>query len=102
MGAQVTTGLAGLWLVASAFLWRHEQFQHQNSIICGLLAIALAVAGCRFRETVFLGSVLAMWLYLSSILSPTLHAATIWSNTLAGIAIGAASLASGCRRQAEQ
>jgi hypothetical protein len=102
MGAQVTTGLAGLWLVASVFLWPHADFQRQNSMISGALAMVLAVAGCFHRQTVFLGSLLAMWLYLSSILSPTLHAATIWSNTFAAIAIGAASLVSGCRRPVEQ
>jgi hypothetical protein len=100
MAPQIVTGLAGLWLVVSAFLWHQSSFQRQNSIICGTLAMVLSVACVRYHEGVFLGSLLAMWLCLSAILQPTLEAATALSDILAAIAIGTASIASGCRRQA--
>ena len=102
MIAQLATGLVGIWLVISAFLWRHSSFQRENAIVSGLLAMALAIGGACVREAASLGAVLAMWLYLSSMLPPTLYAPTARNNILAAVVIWVASLAAGLRRPAEQ
>ena len=97
MGAQFATASIGAWLFVSAFLWPHSRFQFHNSIVCGLLAMALALAGTCIRETASLGAMLAMWLLLSAFLVPAIHDATFWNNFLTAIAIWGISMACACR-----
>ena len=41
---RAVVALLGMWLVASAFLWRHSAAQKANGVVCGVLVVAIAVA----------------------------------------------------------
>jgi hypothetical protein len=86
--------LVALWLIISAFMWPHSTFQIANTLVCGFLALALAIAGLYDDRAGYLSAVLSAWLFASSVVAMGAPSqATLWNNTLVAIAILVTSLA---------
>ena len=82
----------GIWLVVSAYLWRHSSAQLANVWISGLIVArcaAVAIAAPRIR---FFNTAVGVWLILSSLVLPRVSTATAWNNVLVGALIIAVSL----------
>ncbi len=92
--------LAGTWLLASAFIWRHSPFQKVNAILCGLLAIAIAIFDLYAPRARYASGALALWLFLSAVLTLSIKETTLWSNVICAVGIVAGVHASGPRRAA--
>jgi hypothetical protein len=92
--------LAGTWLVSSAFIWRHSQFQKVNAIVCGFLAIGIAVVNIYAPRGRYLAGLLALWIFLSAVFTFPIAEITLWSNALCAVGIGIGVHASGPRRAA--
>jgi hypothetical protein len=82
--------MAGTWLVSSAFIWRHAPLQKTNALVCGLLAIAIAIFTTYAPRARYLAAVLALWVFVSAVFAFSVHELTLWSNVIcaAGIVIG--------------
>jgi hypothetical protein len=92
--------MAGTWLASSAFIWRHAPLQKANAIVCGCLAIAIAILDISAPRARFLAGVLALWIFLSAILTVSLAEMTLWNNVVCAVAIVVSAHASGPRRTA--
>ena len=82
----------GLWLVVSAYLWRHSSAQVANVWIAGLIVArcaAVAIAAPRIR---FFNTAVGVWLILSPIVLPRVSTATAWNSVLVGAVITLVSL----------
>lgn len=82
--------MAGTWLVSSAFIWRHAPLQKANALVCGLLAIAIAIVTTYAPRARYLAGGLALWVFISALFAFSTKELTLWSNVVcaAGIAIG--------------
>lgn len=82
--------MAGTWLVCSAFIWRHAPLQKANALVCGLLAIAIAIVTTYAPRARYLAGGLALWVFISALFAFSTKELTLWSNVVcaAGIAIG--------------
>ena len=80
--------LIALWLIVSAFAWPHSSFQAANTIACGFVALALAIAGLYREEARYLSAAVAAWLFLSTVMTmSTPSEVTLWNNALVAIAL---------------
>ena len=94
MLARMLNVLVALWLIMSAFMWPHSTFQVANTLVCGFLALALAIAGLYREEAGYFSAVLAAWLFFSSVITMGAPSQlTLWNNTLVAIAILVTALA---------
>jgi hypothetical protein len=92
MTARIFNALVGVWVFVSAFVWPHAQAQKVNTAICGVLAVALAVATMYSEAARYVNVALGVWLFLSTFLLPGLGREPLWSNAIMGIAIFASAL----------
>jgi hypothetical protein len=92
--------IAGTWLLASAFIWRHSPFQKVNAILCGLLAIGIGILDLYASRARALVAVLALWIFLSAVFSFSINDMTLWSNGACAVAIVLGVDASGPKRAA--
>lgn len=94
--------LVGAWLILSALAWPHTVTERTNTIICGVLAIGLALAAICSRHVRYGNAALAVWLSVSTLLTSPLGQSnkTLWNNCFAAAAIFlAAFLGRGRRRE---
>jgi hypothetical membrane protein len=85
--------LFALWLIVSAFVWPHSTFQVANTLVCGFVSLALALAGLYRDDARYLGVVVAVWLFFSSVITMGAPSqATMWNNTLVAIGLLVTSL----------
>jgi hypothetical protein len=88
------TALIALWLIFSAFAWGHSGFHMANTVACGFVALALAIAGFYREEARSLVAVVAVWLFVSAVFTmATSSQLTLWNNALVAIALLTTSLA---------
>ncbi|HVZ86354.1 MAG TPA: hypothetical protein VHG72_05260 [Polyangia bacterium] len=87
MTARFTSIVAGTWLIASAFVWPHSPLQKANAIVCGLLAIGLAVLNLYSPRLRYLSAVLAAWVVAFAVVAPGVPVPTRWSNAIAAVGI---------------
>lgn len=92
--------LAGTWLLSSAFVWRHTPLQKVNAILCGVLAIGIAVLDLYAPRARYLAGVLALWIFFSAVFTFPIKEITLWSNVLCAVGIVVGVHASGPRRAA--
>jgi hypothetical protein len=92
--------IAGTWLLASAFIWRHSPFQKVNAILCGLLAIGIGILDLYASRARVVVAVLALWIFLSAVFSFSINDMTLWSNGACAVAIVLGVDASGPKRAA--
>jgi len=91
---RMLTALLALWLIFSAFAWGHSGFQMANTVACGFVALALAIAGFYREGARDLVAVVAVWLFVSTVFTmATPHAPTLWNNAIVAIALLTTSLA---------
>lgn len=76
----------GTWLFLSAFCWPHTGFQRVNTLLVGLLTVALAVSARGTWSLIWarIVPVLGAWLIVSSIVFWHTEAWTAWNNTAIG------------------
>ncbi|WP_437478586.1 hypothetical protein WME75_30570 [Sorangium sp. So ce1014] len=77
----------GVWLVISAFLWRHSQGQFTNTWVVGALCVLFAVLAIWAPRARYLNAILALWLFVSTWWIPALSAGTVWNNALVAIGL---------------
>ncbi len=82
----------GIWLVVSAYLWRHSSAQLANVWISGLIVARCAAVAITEPGVRFFNSAVGIWLILSSVVLPRVSTATAWNNVLIGAVITLASL----------
>jgi len=82
----------GLWLVVSAYLWRHSSAQLANVWISGLIVARCAAVGITVPRMRYFNTAVGVWLILSSLILPRVSTATAWNNALVGVVITLVSL----------
>ncbi len=55
----------GIWLVASAFLWKHTTASRVDAVAVGVVCIAIALLSTRFPTARWLYVPLAAWMFAS-------------------------------------
>jgi hypothetical protein len=90
--------MAGTWLLASAFIWRHSPLQKLNAILCGLLTIGIPIFDLYAPRARALAGALALWVFLSAVFSFSINEMTLWSNGVCAVAIVLGVDASGPKR----
>lgn len=55
----------GIWLIASAFLWKHTTASRVDTVAIGVVCIAIALAATRFPAVRWLYVPLAAWMFAS-------------------------------------
>lgn len=91
-GARYVNVVLGVWLFASAFLWRHSPLQFTNTWAMGMLTAVTAALAMGMPTVRFANTVIAVWLVISSFALPRLSNVTAWHNALIGGLIGLVSL----------
>lgn len=74
--------VCGLWLLGSAFLWRHGVAHRINAYSVGGALVVLAMLSRWRREVLFATSLLAIWLAISAVTIPVEMARTRWNHLL--------------------
>ena len=92
--------IAGTWLTSSAFIWRHSPLQKVNAIVCGLLAVGLAIASIYAPRARQWAAALALWVFVSAVFTFSITEMTLWNNAVCAVAILLGVHASGPRRAA--
>lgn len=88
MVAPLVYALLGTWLLVSAFFWPHTGAQTTNALVCGGLAVMLAVSGLEgFRPARALLGLVGLWLFLSALVLPRFVLATAVNHAAAGAAM---------------
>lgn len=82
----------GAWLIVSAFLWRHTYAQMTNGVICGVLAIVVALAASRLPQARFVNTLVGIWVFVSAFLLAAGSLATAWNEIFVGAALVAVSI----------
>lgn len=100
MGERFVSIMAGTWLVASAFIWRHAHLQKANALVCGLLAIVIAIFTTYAPRARYLAGVLALWVFVSALFAFSVKEVTLWSNVVCAVGIAIGVHASGPKREA--
>ena len=90
--------LLGLWVLASAFAWPHDELAQTNTWICGLLIALFAILAIYEPTMRYVNTVLGAWLVLSTVFVFEATTATRWNNVLVGLAVFIVSLVPGPRR----
>lgn len=65
MALSVFNAFLGIWLVASAFLWKHDTASRIDTVAVGLVCVAIALLSSRFPIARWLFVPLAAWMYAS-------------------------------------
>jgi len=68
VGPRALNVLLGVWLFASAFLWRHPDNVGYNDWVCGLLVAAAALSAVWAPGYRFVSAGIAVWLSFSTLL----------------------------------
>jgi hypothetical protein len=92
--------MAGTWLTCSALIWRHSPLQKVNAILCGVLAVGIAIVTIYAPRARYLAGVLALWIFLSALFTLPIKEMTLWSNVVCAAGILLVIHASGPRRAA--
>lgn len=88
--------LLGIWLIISAYAWRHTGTLRDNAVICGVLVIVFALASLRDARARFVNTLVGVWLVLSTfVLGGALEIGSRWNELFVGIALVALSLVRG-------
>jgi hypothetical protein len=88
MGARSMNLSLGLWLFLSAFLWQHGHAQTINALVCGILAVTIALAGLEGRPYArYFNVVLGVWLIVSSFFLHGTRPPTAVNHVVVGLAI---------------
>jgi hypothetical protein len=77
----------GVWLLLSAFGWRHGAAQFTISIVTGIAIVAvalMAMASPRFR---FLNIALGAWLFISAFAFRHSTAGTVWNSVFVAVLV---------------
>jgi len=85
--------IVGLWLFASAFLWRHSAAQFTNTWVMGIVVAAIAAIALSWPAIRYLNTLAGAWLIISAFALPTITAGTRWNNFIVGIVVVVLSLA---------
>jgi hypothetical protein len=99
--------LAGLWLFASAFIWRHSAAQFTNTWVMGIIVAAIAAIALAWPAIRYLNTLAGAWLIISAFALPAITAGTRWNNFIVGVVVvtlslaGAPSIATPVRRTRE-
>jgi hypothetical protein len=102
MLARALNGCLGLWLFASAFLWRHQPAQLYSAWLTGIVVVTMAVlglSGVRWARLVNMAA--GGWLLITNILWRT-DSWTFWNHFIVGLALavlGAAPSLTNLRRR---
>jgi hypothetical protein len=91
LGARLVTVVFGAWLCISAFLWPHPPVMRANSLLVGLLSVAVALCAIRAPLARFLNTALSLWLLLSTVRLIQPGEMPLWSNLCVALAMFAAS-----------
>ena len=82
-----------IWLIVSAFAWRHAPVQTTNTWIVGVVGAVIAlvsiVGDTRLR---YLNTLLAIWLFISVWAFPVVQLGTVWNNVIVAIVLFLLSL----------
>jgi len=100
MRFRLVGAVAGTWLLASAFIWRHSALQKVNAILSGLLAVGIAMLDLYVPRARILAAALALWVFASAVFSFSINEMTLWSNGACAVAIVLGVDASGPKRAA--
>jgi hypothetical protein len=79
--------LLGVWLVISAFVWRHTIEQQTNAWIVGVLVAVFALVAIGRERARYLNTLLSVWLLASIWVLPTVAEATQWNHGLVAMAV---------------
>lgn len=79
--------LLGVWLVISAFVWRHTPEQQTNAWIVGVLVAVIALVAIGRERARYVNTVLSIWLFVSIWALPTALEATQWNHGLVALAV---------------
>jgi hypothetical protein len=71
-----------------------------NAIVCGLLAIGIAIFDLYAPRARSMSGALALWLFLSAVFTLSIKEMTLWSNVICAVGIVVGVHASGPRRAA--
>ncbi|HTV24260.1 MAG TPA: SPW repeat protein [Polyangiaceae bacterium] len=86
--ARVANLLLGLWLVASAVLWRHFADSRLNTWLVGALVATFALLTIRKPSLRWANALLGAWLLLSTVaIIRPVELATWWNNLLVAVGV---------------
>ncbi len=89
---RIVNVLLGAWLFISAFVWYHTPLQRNNTWICGVICVVVALVAMAVPWARYLNTLLAIWLFISAWALVSATPGTIWNNVLCAIAIFVVSL----------
>jgi hypothetical protein len=81
----------GAWLLISAFLWPHSDWQFTNTWILGMLFMTVSAVALAFPAVRYLNLPLSAWLFLSAFSLPVTNAPTGWNSIIVAVSIFVAS-----------
>jgi hypothetical protein len=85
MWARFVNAALSTWLIASSVLLRHDRFQAANGVVCGVLALVVAVTGILLRKpTRILNVVIGAWLLVSAVFLPHASPLSAWNQGVVG------------------
>ncbi|WP_437851137.1 SPW repeat domain-containing protein [Sorangium sp. So ce363] len=82
----------GIWLLISAFAWRHSRDEFTNTWVVGALCVVFALIALWAPRARYATAILAVWLFVSAWTIPALLMATVWNNALVAVGILVVSL----------
>jgi hypothetical protein len=86
--ARVVNLLAGLWLVASTWLWKHFEPSQLNTWLVGAFVSSFALLALRTPVLRCVNALLGAWLLLSTLLViRPVAPATWWNNLLVAVTV---------------
>jgi hypothetical protein len=79
--------ILGVWLLLSAFAWRHSPLSMTNTWILGLIIVFLSEMRTRYATTAA-----AVWLFFSTLATAHHSSATLWNNLIVAVLVFLISL----------
>lgn len=88
MSARVSNMVLGVWLVLSAYLWRHSAPMLVNAVLVGSLVVAFAILAAQgLTWARHLNTAVAIWLFVSALFLPRLSTASVVNHLIVALAI---------------
>lgn len=85
--ARAGTAGAGLWLLASAFLWPHSGPSFTNTWIVGVAIFLASLWSFRDSFARWITGGLAIWLAMFTLYTWHLSAVTLWNNVVVAVCV---------------
>lgn len=90
--ARIGTAGAGLWLLASAFMWPHSRPSFTNTWVVGVAIFLTALWAFRDQFARWATAALGVWLAMFTLYTWHQSPATLWNNVIVAVCVVGLSL----------